>query len=68
MTAKSERIAGLRKIKISEISRRDLAMIGVPALVIVVAAFWGAYQFVQPAPPTCTPSVPPLKRTLSAVV
>ncbi len=51
MTAKSERIAGLRKIKISEISRRDLAMIGVPALVIVVAAFWGAYQFVQPAPP-----------------
>ena len=51
MTAKSDRIARLRKIKISEISRRDLAMIGVPALAIVVAAFWGAYQFVQPAPP-----------------
>ncbi|MFM9968269.1 MAG: TAXI family TRAP transporter solute-binding subunit [Burkholderiales bacterium] len=51
MATKSEHIARLRKIKISEISRRDLAMIGLPALVIVIAAFWGAYQFVKPAPP-----------------
>ena len=28
-----------------------MAMIGLPALAIVVAAFWAAYQFVQPAPP-----------------
>lgn len=51
MFSKNDRIARLRKIKISEISRRDLAMIGLPAVTIVVAAFWGAYQFVQPAPP-----------------
>ncbi len=41
----------LRKIKFSEISRRDAALIGLPALLIVIAAFWGAYQFVKPAPP-----------------
>ena len=44
-------MARLRKIKISEISRRDAALIGLPALLIVVAAFWAAYQFVKPAPP-----------------
>lgn len=51
MSAPADRIARLRKIKFSEISRRDLAVIGLPALAIVFAAFWGAYQFVQPAPP-----------------
>ena len=44
-------MARLRRIKISEISRRDAALIGLPALLIVVAAFWAAYQFVKPAPP-----------------
>jgi TRAP-type uncharacterized transport system substrate-binding protein len=51
MFSQNERIARLRKIKISEISFRDIATIGLPALAIVVAAFWGAYQFVKPAPP-----------------
>ena len=44
-------MATLRRIKISEISRRDAALIGLPALLIVAAAFWAAYQFVKPAPP-----------------
>ena len=44
-------MARMRRIKISEISRRDAALIGLPALLIVIAAFWGAYQFVKPAPP-----------------
>ena len=42
----------LRRIKISEVSRRDAAMIGIPALLIIIAAFWAAYQFVKPAPPS----------------
>ncbi len=51
MSTPPDRLSRLRNIKISEISRRDMAMIGLPALAIVVAAFWAAYQFVQPAPP-----------------
>lgn len=30
---------------------KDLLVIGVPIVALVVLAFWGAYQFVQPAPP-----------------
>lgn len=48
---KRRRLLRLRNIKISDISRRDAAIIGIPALLIVLLAFWGAYQFVQPAPP-----------------
>ena len=39
------------RINLRSISRRDLAIVGIPALVLVVAAFWVAYQFVRPAPP-----------------
>jgi TRAP transporter TAXI family solute receptor len=41
----------LRNIKLSQISARDAAIIGIPALLLVLAAFWIAYQFVKPAPP-----------------
>jgi TRAP transporter TAXI family solute receptor len=41
----------LPPIKLSRISRRDLLLVGVPALLIVVAAFWIAFLFVRPAPP-----------------
>lgn len=41
----------LRRIKLSQISPRDAAIIGLPALLLVVAAFWLANQFVKPAPP-----------------
>lgn len=30
---------------------RDLLFIGIPMLVLVAAGFWGAWQFVRPAPP-----------------
>ncbi|MCC6473139.1 MAG: C4-dicarboxylate ABC transporter substrate-binding protein [Burkholderiales bacterium] len=41
-----------RKLKpLSEFSARDAAAIGLPALALVAAAFWFAYQFVKPAPP-----------------
>ncbi len=32
-------------------SRRDIAMVGVLALLLVAASFWGAAQFIRPAPP-----------------
>lgn len=32
-------------------SRRDLLTVGLPALVLIIGAFWLAAQFVQPAPP-----------------
>ena len=41
----------LRNLKLSQISARDAAIIGIPALLVVLAAFWVAYQFVKPAPP-----------------
>lgn len=30
---------------------RDYLIIGVPAILVIAAAFWSAFQFVQPAPP-----------------
>jgi TRAP transporter TAXI family solute receptor len=41
----------LPNIKLRQISLRDLLLIGLPALAIVVAAFWVAFQFVKPEPP-----------------
>ncbi len=41
----------MRRINLRTISRRDLALIGAPALLLVVLAFIIAYQFVKPAPP-----------------
>lgn len=32
-------------------SRRDIAIIGLSALLLVAAGFWGAAQFISPAPP-----------------
>lgn len=37
--------------RVVRMTLRDLLVIGVPMLVLIVAAFWAAYQFVQPAPP-----------------
>ena len=37
---------------ISASSKRELALIGIPTLLVIVLAFWLAYQFVRPAPPT----------------
>ena len=41
----------LPRIRLSHFSLRDLALVGLPLLVLVVAAFWFAYRFVKPAPP-----------------
>ncbi|MBI2315796.1 MAG: C4-dicarboxylate ABC transporter substrate-binding protein [Betaproteobacteria bacterium] len=41
----------LRRLKPSRLSKRDLAAIGLPAIALIVAAFWVAYLFVEPAPP-----------------
>ena len=35
----------------SKRSGRDVALIGVPALLVLIAGFWIAFQFVEPAPP-----------------
>lgn len=32
-------------------SRRDLLLVGIPALLLIIAAFWLASRFIQPAPP-----------------
>ena len=41
-----------RKLRsLSEYSLRDLLAIGLPLLLILVAGFWGASRFIQPAPP-----------------
>jgi TRAP transporter TAXI family solute receptor len=32
-------------------SRRDIAIVGLSALLLVVGGFWGAAQFIRPAPP-----------------
>ena len=39
------------RLRLSLLSMRDLALVGLPLLGIVVAAFWIAYHFVKPAPP-----------------
>jgi hypothetical protein len=41
----------MRRITVSSLSLRDLAVTAGPALLLVVAGFWIAYQFVEPAPP-----------------
>jgi len=41
----------MRRIRLSHISPRDAIIIGLPALLLVVGAFWVAYQFIKPAPP-----------------
>ncbi len=41
-----------RKLRrISEYSSRDLLLVGIPLLLLVVAGFWAASRFIQPAPP-----------------
>ncbi|MCB1504901.1 MAG: TAXI family TRAP transporter solute-binding subunit [Hyphomicrobiaceae bacterium] len=36
----------------SRLQARELLLIGGPAILVVLAAFWFAYQFVKPAPPS----------------
>ncbi len=42
----------MRIPKLHEISLRDLLAVGVPSLLLVVAGFWIAAQFIKPAPPS----------------
>lgn len=37
--------------RFSEYSTRDLLVVGIPLLLLVVAGFWAASRFIQPAPP-----------------
>lgn len=41
----------LPRIRLFHASLRDLALVGLPLLLLVAAAFWIAYRFVKPAPP-----------------
>ena len=41
----------LPRLRLSLLSMRDLALVGLPLLALVIAAFWIAYHFVKPAPP-----------------
>jgi TRAP-type uncharacterized transport system substrate-binding protein len=41
----------LPRVRLSHLSLRDLALVGLPLFALVVAAFWLAYRFVKPAPP-----------------
>ena len=38
--------------KLSQLSLRDLLTVVLPILVVVAGAFWGAAQFIKPAPPS----------------
>ena len=41
-----------RKLRrLGEYSTRDLLLVGIPLLLLVVAGFWAASRFIQPAPP-----------------
>jgi len=45
-------MAGPRKLRrLSEYSARDLLLVGIPLLLLVIAGFWAASRFIQPAPP-----------------
>lgn len=38
--------------KLNQLSLRDLVFVVLPLLLVIVAAFWGAAQFIKPAPPS----------------
>ncbi|MSQ20235.1 MAG: hypothetical protein EXR39_11950 [Betaproteobacteria bacterium] len=40
------------KLRLSNISLRDAIVVGLPMLAFTIGAFWIAYQFVRPAPPS----------------
>lgn len=42
----------LKRRSLREYSPRDLLIVGVPLLVLVLAGFWVASRFIQPAPPS----------------
>ena len=39
-------------VKLKNLSLRDLLSVGLPILLIVALAFWGASRFIKPAPPS----------------
>lgn len=39
-------------VKLRNLSLRDLLSVGLPILLLIVLAFWGAAQFIKPAPPS----------------
>jgi len=41
----------MRRLRLNRFSTRDLLAVAVPALLLLAAAFWIAYQFIRPAPP-----------------
>jgi TRAP transporter TAXI family solute receptor len=42
----------IRQLKLSSFSVRDAIIVGLPIVALVAAAFWIAYLFVKPAPPS----------------
>ena len=44
-------LTGWRRLSIRSLSPRDLLAVGLPALLLIAAAFWFASRFIQPAPP-----------------
>ncbi len=42
----------LRQLRLSSLSMRDALIVGLPIVLLVAGAFWLAYQFVRPAPPS----------------
>ncbi len=42
---------GRLKKRLSQISLRDLFLVALPALLLLALGFWGAAQFIRPAPP-----------------
>ena len=41
----------MARLRVSQVSAKDLAAVGLPALALIAGAFWLAAQFIKPAPP-----------------
>ena len=39
------------RFNVNRVQIREIAIVGLPAVLLVIAAFWLTAQFVQPAPP-----------------
>lgn len=48
---KSKRAALIRKLRLREYSPQDMVAVAIPALAIIILAFYVTAQFIQPAPP-----------------
>ena len=41
----------MKRLRLARYATRDLVAVAVPSLLLLIAAFWVAYQFIRPAPP-----------------